>query len=129
MSNSNGRDPLGAVASLQHSSSNGVAGARTYLKGAIGSVFRRAERIANEGQVQPPQEKPRFCQYMGNNTLLTETYFGRKIYLDSEDLSLTPHIAYEGRWEPWVTEFFVREVGQGDVFIDIGANCGFFSIL
>jgi FkbM family methyltransferase len=66
---------------------------------------------------------------MGNKTLLTETDFGRKIYLDSEDLSLTPHIAYEGRWEPWVTEFFVREIGPGDVFVDIGANCGFFSIL
>lgn len=98
--------------------------ARRLLRVALGPLHE--ENLARLASALP---KPRFCQYMGNNTLLTETDFGRKIYLDSEDLSLTPHIAYEGRWEPWVTEFFRREIKRGDVFIDIGANCGFFSIL
>jgi FkbM family methyltransferase len=67
--------------------------------------------------------------YLGDRTLLTETWFGRKIYLDAGDVSVTPHIAWDGRWESWVTDFFVREIGAGDVFLDIGANCGFFSML
>lgn len=66
---------------------------------------------------------------MGDHTLLTETFFNRKIYLDSRDISLTPHIAYEGRWEPWVTDLLVREIKMGDTFVDVGANCGFFSLL
>ncbi|EKF18040.1 FkbM family methyltransferase [Nitratireductor pacificus] len=66
---------------------------------------------------------------MGNNTVLTETFFGSKIYVDSEDISLSPHIIKGGHWEPWVTEFLIRELRVGDVFLDIGANCGFFSLL
>lgn len=71
----------------------------------------------------------RFCSYIGNNTVLTETYFGRKIFLDSQDISLSPHIMYEGRWEQWVTDFFIKNLKAGDVFFDIGANCGFYTLL
>jgi FkbM family methyltransferase len=130
MGDSNVQEASGAVSRLSNSSEGRIADTQKFLRRAVRSALRRAGNILDQGRPsQPEQVKPRFCQYMGNNTLLTETYFGRKIYLDSEDLSLTPHIAYEGRWEPWVTEFFLREVRPGDVFIDIGANCGFFSIL
>lgn len=67
--------------------------------------------------------------YVGNDTILTETAFGHKIYLDASDASLTPHIIWHGRWEPWVTDFYIRELRAGMTFFDIGANCGFFSLL
>jgi FkbM family methyltransferase len=87
---------------------------------------------AAEARSSIPQTQPRnghFCTYIGNNTLLTETYFGRKIYIDSSDISVTPHIAYEGRWEQHVTEFVIQNLRPGDIFVDIGANCGFFTVL
>jgi FkbM family methyltransferase len=69
------------------------------------------------------------CVYIGDNTVLTETDFNRKIYLDSSDVSIAPHIMWQGNWEPWLTEFLVKELCPEDNFFDIGANCGYFSIL
>jgi FkbM family methyltransferase len=67
--------------------------------------------------------------YLGDRTLLAETDFGRKMFLDASDVSLTPHIAWEGRWEPGLTTFLRNHLSPGQVFVDIGANCGFFSVL
>ncbi|CAN7467836.1 FkbM family methyltransferase [Agrobacterium tumefaciens] len=77
----------------------------------------------------PSKAIHRMCQYIGEKTVLTETFFGRKIFLDSMDISLTPHIMAEGRWEPWVTTFLQKNLKKGDVFFDIGANCGFYTLL
>lgn len=98
----------------------------------INKIFRRIPEDeepeeTEESQILEQSDR-RFCQYVGNDEILTETYFGRKIFLDARDVSLTPHIAYEGRWEQWVTDFLVSRMRPGQTFIDIGANCGFFAI-
>jgi FkbM family methyltransferase len=67
--------------------------------------------------------------YLGNETVLTETFFGRKIFVDGSDTSLTPHLIREGRWEPELTAFLMDNLKPGLTFIDIGANCGFYSLL
>lgn len=73
-----------------------------------------------------PKPRTRQVWYVGKNTLLTETWFRRRIYLDSMDTSLTPTIARSGKWEPPVTDFLHSELKRGDLFMDIGPNCGFF---
>lgn len=95
---------------------------------AVKSFFQYAIDQTPDG-LSGSKRTGRFCQYIGNQTVLTETSFKRKIYLDSEDISLTPHIMYDGSWEPWVTDVIMRELGPGDTFVDIGANCGYFSLL
>lgn len=67
--------------------------------------------------------------YLGDFTCLTYTYFGRKIYVDTRDISLTPHILTDGRWEPWVCSYIESNLAPGMTFYDIGANCGFFTLL
>lgn len=67
--------------------------------------------------------------YVGDATVLTETFFGSKIFVDGRDTSLTPHIIREGQWEPWLTTFLMNELKPGQSFIDIGANCGFYTLL
>lgn len=71
----------------------------------------------------------RTSTYLGNETLLTTLRAGQKIYLDSSDISLTPHIVLDGYWEEWITTAFLRELRPGMRVVDIGANCGYYTLL
>lgn len=67
--------------------------------------------------------------YLGDHTLLTRTIFGHAMYLDTRDLSLTPHLVLQGYWEPDVTRFFLRLVKPGMHVADVGANVGYYTLL
>ncbi|MBW4092543.1 MAG: FkbM family methyltransferase [Proteobacteria bacterium] len=67
--------------------------------------------------------------YVGDNTALTRTIYGHKMLVDSRDLSLTPHLLLDGDWEPWIARVVRQHVRPGTVAIDVGANCGFYSLL
>lgn len=66
--------------------------------------------------------------YVGNNRVLARTKYGHKMFLDSRDLGIAPHITLDGVWEEWVgvaMSGFLRGVD----FFDIGANAGWFTLL
>lgn len=86
-------------------------------------------RIAALGRLVGIANGPGFATYVGDDTLLAATIFGRLIYLDAKDLSITPHLAAYGCWERSLYTLVKRTLGPGDIFIDIGANCGFFTLL
>lgn len=67
--------------------------------------------------------------YLENNTILTTLIYGPKIFLDTRDSSLAPIIIQYGCWEKWVTDVFLSLVKQGMTVLDIGANCGYYSLL
>ena len=71
----------------------------------------------------------RFAVYQGNNTALTRVLNRFKMYVDTTDLSLSPHLIMEGHWEPWITKLFTELVRPGITVVDIGANFGYFTIL
>ena len=67
--------------------------------------------------------------YPCSDEIVVSTIHGHKIVLDGRDLSVTPDVALRGCHE-WPEEAFVRRTLRGgDWFVDIGANCGTFSIL
>ena len=66
---------------------------------------------------------------MGNETILTTLISGEKIYLDSTDISLTPHIIFDGYWENWITKPFKRALRPGMNVVDIGSNCGYYTLI
>lgn len=51
------------------------------------------------------------------------------MYVDTRDLSLTPHLLMRGYWEMWVTQAIASHVKPGMRCIDVGANCGYFTLL
>lgn len=56
--------------------------------------------------------------------------FGRiPMYVMKDDQSVTPCLKQDGYWEPWITTWFINELTEGQSFIDIGANTGYFSLL
>lgn len=91
-------------------------------------VYIKAAESFNK-QIKNKIDKTGFCTYVGDRTVLTETVFGRLIYVDSSDISISPHIMSKGYWEQHVTRFVTDNLHNGDSFIDVGANCGYFTIL
>lgn len=67
--------------------------------------------------------------YLGNNTALTKTIYGHKLYVDTRDLSLTPHLLLDGYWESWITKLFLNIVKPGMCVVEVGANVGYYSLL
>ena len=51
------------------------------------------------------------------------------LYTLSRDSALTPHLAMNGIWEPWVTMAIARHVKPGMHCLDVGACYGYYSIL
>lgn len=59
---------------------------------------------------------------------LATTYFGARLYCNPQDL-IQRMILYFGVWEPDVSRVIERNLSPGDVFVDIGANIGYDTLL
>ena len=71
------------------------------------------------------------CQttYLGNDTVLCRVLTKYFCYVDATDISLTPHLLLNGYWEIWITQLLSRTIESGWNCIDIGANCGYYTLL
>lgn len=49
--------------------------------------------------------------------------------LPADDRSLTPDLALDGEYDPWLGGFFRRVLRPGDHVVDVGANIGLFTML
>jgi FkbM family methyltransferase len=65
----------------------------------------------------------------GEHEAITRIFTGQKMYLDTRDASLTPHLMLDGEWEHTFTHVFLKHIKPGDVVLDIGANFGYFGII
>jgi FkbM family methyltransferase len=67
--------------------------------------------------------------YIGNDTVLCKVLARHKMYVDSKDMGITPHLIMDGYWEVWITKLLAEIIQSGFTCLDIGANFGYFSIL
>lgn len=65
----------------------------------------------------------------GEHRLVARMLGQFKIVLDQRDFSLTPHLVMDGFWESWITVWAARQVNQGSAVLNIGANCGYYTLL
>lgn len=54
---------------------------------------------------------------------------GHQFRLPASDISLVPHLLKYRCWEPHITRYLTRELRPSYVFIDVGANVGYFTVL
>lgn len=67
--------------------------------------------------------------YLGKNRYLAVTAYGHKIFLDTRDISLAPHIIVGGLWETWITQRILESLREGYQVVEIGCNVGWYTLL
>ncbi len=67
--------------------------------------------------------------YLGDNLALTRVLDNFKMYVDTRDIGLAPHLLLEGNWEMWVTKAFQQLLRPGMTVVDVGANIGYYTLL
>lgn len=67
--------------------------------------------------------------YLGGYTALCRVLGRYKMFVDTRDIGLAPHLMLEGYWEMWVTEALIATLREGMVVADVGANVGYFTLL
>jgi len=67
--------------------------------------------------------------YLGNNEAITKIFTGHKMYVNTMDVSVVPHLLEDGWWEPELTAIFRDAIGPDSIVFDIGANFGYFGII
>ncbi|HEV2703840.1 MAG TPA: FkbM family methyltransferase [Steroidobacteraceae bacterium] len=90
---------------------------RTYVRYAPWDAFKAAAYRMFERYVawQP-------------HSAVTRTQYGFRMRTQITDL-LSCAIYLTGRWEPFLTTYIRSRLRPGDVFVDVGANIGYYSLL
>jgi FkbM family methyltransferase len=64
-----------------------------------------------------------------DGTVICRALARYRLVVDPTDLPVASYLASEGVWEPWNTIAIARELEPGGVALDVGANCGYFTVL
>ncbi len=67
--------------------------------------------------------------YFGDHTALVATRWGAKMLVDTRDAMVSPWLVLDGLWESHVTDWLQKTLRAGQVFVDVGANVGYFTLL
>ena len=99
---------------------------------------QRADRTAFDSFVSPDMTKlelelhskrSRFAGYLGDHLAVCRVLGNMKIFVDTRDHVLAPHLMTDGYWESWITVAMLRALEPGMVAVDVGANYGYYSVL
>jgi FkbM family methyltransferase len=95
-------------------------GIRRALRPALASI-RRRRRLHTP---MPPGKPPP----LPAGAVELDTAIGT-LWFDADDVRMTPWIRRQGVWEADVMKVLVRALRPGGVFVDVGANVGFHTVL
>lgn len=77
--------------------------------------------------IRPPDTQLR-GMYVGNSRVLLKTKAG-PLLAASDDLGIMPFLALFGTFEDELANWLVETLIEGDTFVDIGANIGWFTLI
>jgi FkbM family methyltransferase len=103
--------------------------ARTRRALGISELAQRLDGIETGLATLHAQRYPNGPLYFGDHTALVATRWGAKMLVDTRDAAISPWIVLDGLWETHVTEWLQRTLRPGQVFVDVGANVGYFTLL
>ena len=93
--------------------------------------MRFASYIATLGRVEFEAHcrSQRSYEYLGESHGLCRILGQPLMFVDTNDLTFTPHMIMNGFWEPWITVFLASLIKPGMVAVDLGANHGYYTLL
>jgi len=67
--------------------------------------------------------------YLGDHLALAQVLDRFKMYVDTRDIAIAPHLLFGGHWELWITKLFCELLRPGMTVVDVGANFGYYTLL
>lgn len=112
---------------LDHQASPADIRRQGEAQGAIFDIWalRSGDRWRHEAVIRG------LCQtaYLGDHIAICRILGRYKMYVDTRDVGVASHLMLDGYWEMWNTEAIVGLVKPGMTVLDVGAHCGYFSVL
>ncbi|HET9825616.1 MAG TPA: FkbM family methyltransferase [Chitinophagaceae bacterium] len=70
-----------------------------------------------------------FAVYMGEGVVLTRSFYDVLYLISGFDCTMTPHFIMDGVYESELTKYLLNNVKENSVFVDVGANFGYYSCM
>lgn len=67
--------------------------------------------------------------YLGDRIGLCRLLTRYKFHVATDDVGFGANVLLDGYWEIWLTKFIAGIVPRGGTVVDVGANCGYYSVL
>ena len=102
------------------------------MKEILRSAYRRVYGLLGHrglGRVPLISHANRFVTGKLNKNPEFVEFEGNRIYLLEKDSAISNALPLLGIVEPTTTEFFKKNIKEGDVVVDIGANIGYYTLL
>jgi FkbM family methyltransferase len=95
----------------------------------LAAAIEVLERKLAAAPPAPPQERKRMpAVYVGQGRVLLETAFGHLMLVNGGDTAIVPHLIRDGFFDRNLTNIIDLLLVTSMTFIDIGANCGTYTI-
>jgi FkbM family methyltransferase len=70
-----------------------------------------------------------FSSTFPDGSMLTQTIYNLKYFIDPDDMVIAPQMIIHRQWEADVSQAFHQLCREDTVFVDVGANFGYYTVL
>ncbi|HTI07079.1 MAG TPA: FkbM family methyltransferase [Puia sp.] len=89
----------------------------------------RANNDILEEKIKHHQNLLPFATYMGEDTVLTKSYFYTMYLVSAHDTIVAPYLIRYGVYETELTKYLLNAIRPDSVFVDVGANIGYYTCM